>query len=131
MFLEKQSIIKGTIFSTVFFMLLGFGGCKNESTEPEIPSSTNNSFIVAMYDNYFDPSSLTISVGDTVTWINSSSAAHTSTSGEGCTKDGKWDSGFMTSGQSFKYIFQEAGTYPYYCIPHCALGMKGTINANP
>src|SRR5512133_1766632 len=51
---------------------------------------------VSMVSFAFQPKDLTINVGDTVRWTNMASAIqHTSTSGTGCTADGKWDSGLL------------------------------------
>ncbi len=83
----------------------------------------------------FKPATLTISAGKKVVWINKTNQDHTSTSGINCTKDGKWNSGYISEGQSFSRIFDSVGTYNYFCIPHCLSGMKGKIivkeNKNP
>ncbi|MEW6441228.1 MAG: plastocyanin/azurin family copper-binding protein [bacterium] len=82
---------------------------------------------VNMQDFTFDPVDVQISVGDTVQWVNNGPSAHTSTSGTNCTADGTWDSGLLNMGQTFSQTFDTAGTFPYFCIPHCALGMTGTV----
>lgn len=83
----------------------------------------------------FDPASLTIAVGDTVQWTWGSSG-HSVTSGSNCAADGKFCSpndtncaAGTTSGQNATYThtFTAAGTYPYFCTPHCGFGMVGTI----
>ncbi|WP_267641651.1 plastocyanin/azurin family copper-binding protein [Haloarchaeobius amylolyticus] len=39
-----------------------------------------------------------------------------------------WDSGTLTeAGATFEHTFEQAGVYDYYCIPHHALGMVGTV----
>ena len=72
-------------------------------------------------DACFIPSSVTIDVGDEVTWTNSDIAAHTVASGsaqEG--QSGLFNSGFVLAGGSFSVAFNdyEPGTYPYFCIVH-------------
>ena len=67
------------------------------------------------------------SLGHTVKWTNNGSSEHTATSGDKCKEDKKWDTGALKTGQSFEYAFTEAGTFPYYCKPHCHYGMKGEI----
>jgi len=65
------------------------------------------------------PYSLEIRVGDTVSWSNDDSAAHTVTSGnisDGA--DGVFDSSLFMAGTTFDYIFNEAGTYDYFCMVH-------------
>ena len=68
----------------------------------------------------FLPSSVTVDVGGTVTWINSDTVAHTVSSGsiqEGL--DGLFDSGFIPPGGSFSVTFDvKPGTYPYFSIHH-------------
>lgn len=75
----------------------------------------------------FDPSSVTIQVGDTVQW-NWAAAGHTSTSGTPGQPSGFWDSGFLNAGQTFTFTFNSAGTFPYFCTAHGACcGMVGTV----
>jgi plastocyanin len=76
--------------------------------------------------NTFSPSSLTINVGDTVTWVWAG-PAHSTTSGNPCTADGNWDSGVQNDPFSFSFTFASAGTYPYFCTVHCSVGMTGEI----
>ncbi len=83
---------------------------------------------VSMIENVFVPETLSIERGDTVLWINNGSVSHTATSGTSCTPDGLWDSGFLSPGNSFSFAFDSATDYPYFCIPHCNLGMTGLIS---
>ncbi|MEI6127480.1 MAG: plastocyanin/azurin family copper-binding protein [Pseudomonadota bacterium] len=83
-------------------------------------------FQVEMINFAFQPKELTVSPGDTVTW-KIKAGIHTTTSGASCAADGIWDSGSLSAGQSFSFTFAAAGNYPYFCIPHCALGMTGMI----
>ena len=69
----------------------------------------------------FQPYSLEVAPGDTVTWINNSDAAHTVT-GDDLSFD---DSGLIEPGDSFSMSFDETGTYRYKCGPHP--GMVGVI----
>ncbi len=68
----------------------------------------------------FEPATITINVGDTVTWRNTDDVPHTSTS-----EDEVWDSGALAAGEEFSFTFEEAGTYPYFCEFHP--GMEGTV----
>ena len=83
---------------------------------------------VSMIENVFVPETLSIVTGDTVVWVNNGSVAHTATSGTGCSPDGFWDSGLVSPGDSFSFAFDSATDYPYFCIPHCNLGMIGLIS---
>jgi nitrite reductase (NO-forming) len=73
-------------------------------------------------ENAFDPNTVTVKVGDTVTWTNGDATMHTVTSGtsDGTagTPDGTFDSGFLAEGATWSYTFTEAGEFPYYCLPH-------------
>lgn len=81
---------------------------------------------VTMNNFSFQPQNLTITAGDTVRWTNLG-GSHTTTGGNNCTADGKWDSGFLSVGQAYMTTFNAAGTYPYFCILHCSMGMTGSI----
>lgn len=75
----------------------------------------------------FAPETLNALAGDTVRWINTDTRIHTTTSGTNGVQNGIWNSGNMAQGDSFKFIFTNQGNYPYYCIPHFAMGMTGLI----
>lgn len=75
----------------------------------------------------FQPASITINAGDQVTWSNTSSDTHTSTSGSGCAANGIWASGNLAPGATFSHTFNTPGTFPYFCEPHCGMGMTGTV----
>ncbi len=67
----------------------------------------------------FLPYEVSINVGDTVTWLNDDTAAHTVTSGTAA--DGPsdvFDSSLVMAGSSFSFTFNEAGTYEYFCMVH-------------
>lgn len=68
----------------------------------------------------FSPSSLTVSQGDTVSWANSDSTAHTATA-----SDGSFDTGTIAAGGSASHTFTKAGTFAYACSIHP--NMHGTI----
>ena len=65
------------------------------------------------------PSSLEIKVGDTVSWINNDTAAHTVSSGNPTDGlDGVFDSGLFMAGNHFDFTFDDAGEYTYFCMVH-------------
>ena len=68
----------------------------------------------------FAPDQVEIAVGGTVTWTNTDSVAHTSTSDQK-----NWDSGSVAPGGQFSSTYTSAGTFPYHCAIHP--GMVGTI----
>jgi len=71
----------------------------------------------------YAPDSVNVGVGGTVTWTNSDSVAHTSTSDAS-----GWDSGIVAPGGQFSVAFPTAGTFSYHCAIHP--GMIGTVVVN-
>lgn len=83
----------------------------------------------------FLPSSIVVPVGATVEWFWESDG-HTVTSGAGGVADNEFcspkDSSCATSplssaGTVYRHSFEKQGTFPYFCIPHFSVGMKGTV----
>lgn len=68
---------------------------------------------------FYNPTTVQIEVGTTVSWMNIDKDPHTVTDG---TPDSKWgqifDSGIMRQGREYKYTFNEPGTYSYLCALH-------------
>ena len=76
----------------------------------------------------FIPNKATIAVGGTVSFVNSDSAPHTSTSGSPSDgPDGVWDSSLVMPGSSYDTTISSAGSYDYFCMVHP--WMTGTIIA--
>ena len=82
---------------------------------------------IAMVGFRFQPESLNVFAGDTVTWVNKGRVPHTTTSGVNGKPDGLWDTKHLARGESFSYVFSQPGTYHYFCRPHHGLGMKGVV----
>jgi plastocyanin len=92
----------------------------------------------------FEPELLTVSVNETVTFVNESPDAHTVTAyedgspegaayfasggfeSEGAARDDLAE-GLLSSGESFEVRFESPGTYRYFCIPHESSGMTGRL----
>jgi len=68
----------------------------------------------------FDPGTVTVSVGDTVTWTNRDRASHTATA-----DDGSFDAGGIATDQAKSITFSTAGTFAYHCNVHP--DMKGRV----
>ena len=69
----------------------------------------------------FEPSTLTVAVGTAVTWTNHDAEPHTATSRTA----GVFDTGPLPQNQSEAVVFNEAGTFNYFCAIHP--DMEGTI----
>lgn len=77
---------------------------------------------VVKVDNYkFEPATVTIAPGDTVSWQWVNGAHSTTRSGS----DG-WDSGVRPTPFTYERTFSSAGSFAYLCTPH-APGMSGSV----
>lgn len=75
---------------------------------------------VTIADFHFTPPTTTVHVGDTITWTNDGPSSHTATA-----KDGSFNTGTLSKGQSASHTFTKPGTYAYVCTIHPF--MHGTI----
>jgi plastocyanin len=98
-----------------------------------IATSYAETLEVRMEDSFFEPSEITVQVGDIVRWRHSGFLPHTTTSGtDPNNTDGLWDSGALFfAGQSFSVLFPVTGTFPYHCTFHGFAGMTGTVTVQP
>lgn len=96
---------------------------------------------VSMTDDLrFQPGSLDVPAGTTVTWRNTSDVAHTVTADTSKAQDPShvqlpqgaepFDFGLIQPGQSFSHTFSVPGEYTYFCIPHEGAGMIGTVKVS-
>jgi len=102
---------------------------------------------VGMSTVAFKPETVTVAVGETVVWRNTSKQSHTVTGYEATLPDGAayfasgefadesaareaWADGFggrIEQEETYSHTFEVAGEYPYFCIPHEKAGMVGTV----
>ncbi len=108
-----------------FFVLVGDSRADLEQD----PVAVNSTVDVSIVDFDFDPSIIAIQPGDTVRWTNNSAfVPHTTTSGgpfdpvPGLV----WDSGFMSAGDTYSFVFDSAEEYDYFCEIH-PLTMFGQV----
>lgn len=119
---------------------VGLAGCLGGSAE----LAENE---VGMSTRRFEPTSKVVEAGTTVRWRNTDRGVHTVTAYDGETpeeaayfatggfnseqaaKDAWYSTtgGGLDPGEAFEYTFEIPGEYDYYCIPHEAAGMVGTI----
>ena len=76
---------------------------------------------VTMEGIKFNPSSVTVKAGETVTWTNKDSVGHDVTGDN--FKSG--DSGGMQNGDTFSQTFDKKGKFDYVCTVHP--GMEGSV----
>lgn len=109
MWKEMIRMKNGKLFFIAMLLILtaGISGCV-EKTPPQ--KQTN---VIEIKDFSFKPSSINISQGTTVTWVNNDPAEHTVTSSEGI-----FNSGNIVTGGMFNFTFSKPGKYQYQCLIH-------------
>jgi plastocyanin len=121
-----QTHLHGSDFEVVDTSSLFNGSDSNTRTVNVGQGGTN--FVDTVSGN----STTTIPVNTTVVW-NWVASNHSTTSGScsgSCTPDGLWDSGVNNSGNVFMRVFNQVGTYHYFCSVHNSF-MQGTVIVTP
>jgi plastocyanin len=121
------------LVSAVALFAAACGGYSTPSPSPTpvpVPVQTGSSTPVSiptgastLGNRAFNPDELDVATGTTVTWTNTDSIAHTSTSDAA-----GWDSGAIAPRGQFSMTFQNAGTFRYHCGIHP--GMVGTVTVH-
>ena len=75
------------------------------------PSADANEIVITNFS--FEPATLTIKAGTTVTWINHDDEPHTATA-----TDKRFNSKTLDTGDRFSQEFKAPGVYNYYCALH-------------
>jgi plastocyanin len=108
---KKNMWIAGAVTPVVIAMLLLSAGTPNVTANTQQAAPVTAAVKI---DNFsFEPQTLTVTVGTTVTWTNRDDIPHTSVSTEGV-----WKSKVMDTDEAFSYTFTKAGTFPYFCSIH-------------
>jgi plastocyanin len=92
--------------------LIALAGCASGSTAA-----------VSIKDFAFNPQTTQAKVGESITWTNQDSTAHTVT-----LDDKSVDSGNVAPSATFSHAFTQAGTFTYHCEIHKQ--MTGTITVS-
>jgi plastocyanin len=110
----------------------------------DVPDDADH--VIDMNAVAFEPAELTVSQGDTVAWTHAAGEAHSVSAyqddipedaeywasggfeSEDAARTG-WENGqgAVQSGQSYIHTFETTGTHEYFCIPHEAAGMVGSV----
>jgi plastocyanin len=101
----------------VFAILVA--GCTQPAAPPPSNTTVSAHGASVMITSFsFEPPSITVPKGTTVTWTNQDPVAHTVTGAD-------FDSGPIDPGKTFSHAFNQAGSYEYHCSIHTS--MKGTV----
>jgi plastocyanin len=108
----------------------GGGATTNNPPAPTATSSSATANITITTDSsgsfVFSPKTLTIKVGTTVVWKNTTQTAHTVTSLSQPKVFNSGDNTPVNSDMTFSFTFTTAGSFPYQCDFHPQT-MQGTI----
>ena len=124
----KKGLVIAIIIILVIALAAGFYFMKYSS--PVVKTSGTDSgqgtvagpgSIISIKNFNFNPTTVNIKVGESVTWNNEDSAPHSIISDSGTELASKT----FSSGQSYTYTFNTAGTYEYHCGVHTS--MKGKV----
>ena len=109
--------------------------------------SGGGEYDVGMSTDAFRPENITVEVGETVVWRNTSKQGHTVTaygdqlpdgaeyfaSGDADSQSAAEDAwmdgagGRLGQGDTFEHTFETPGEHGYFCIPHEEVGMVGVV----
>jgi len=89
-------------------------------TSTAAPSSAAHHYTVHVKDFAFDPATIRIHTGDSVTFVNEDDEAHTATAA-----DKSFDSAGLDTHDTWTHRFTRAGRFAYVCALHP--WMKGVV----
>lgn len=127
--------------ASVIISAAALAGCSARAETPTTVPTTSTSAaagpVINLSSLMFHPTTITVKVGDAITWRNDEAITHTVTSGRfvGVDKttglrsstepDGTFNAKLAGKGKTFSFTFTKPGTYTYYCDIH--QGMNATI----
>jgi plastocyanin len=126
---SKNRLLTG--ITILFTILIITGSCKKimdnmygTSNSPGTGSSTGpGTNAVWIQSMAFNPATITVAAGTTITWTNKDGVAHTVTSNTGL-----FDSGSISSSGTYSHLFASAGTFPYFCSVHPSMTATVIVN---
>lgn len=98
------------------------GGGDDDASDPTTAPSAAKG-VVSVQNSAFAPPTVSVKVGEQVTWTFRDSFSHTATA-----DDGSFDSGSKSGDATFSHTFDKAGTFGYKCAIHPA--MTGTVRVS-
>ena len=120
-----RSLAAAALISALFVTACG-GGSTTPAPTVGGPAASQAGAVNAatIVDFAFQPSSLTVAKGTSVTWTNTASRGHTVTA-----DDASFTSDTIAGGATFSHTFDTAGTFAYHCSIHSQ--MKATVTVTP
>ncbi len=116
----RAIVMAGTLLVLLVGTAHTLGAQPKPANQPEKIATTAAGPLVTIENFEFNPATLTIPAGTTVTWISRDDEPHTVTSSEGV-----FTSPGLDADETYSYTFSTPGTYTYHCKLHPH--MTGTI----
>ena len=107
--------------NSFIFTLLAIALVACSKKETTTPNSTDDKNMIVLKSVEFVPSTLTVKVGEKVTWKNIENTKHNVQA-----PDSSYFSKDLLNGDTYQHTYSVAGTYPYECFYH-KVHMKGNI----
>ena len=123
---EYSHLISGITCTVLVILACTAAGCYSSpapATPAAPPASSGSGSSITIKNFAFDPATLTVKTGTTVTWVNNDGASHAIASDAG--SPAAFSSESLSTGGSYSFTFTGQGTYTYHCSIHPS--MKGTI----
>lgn len=120
--MKKNKIIWIVAVIVILAIAVGAIVVFNNNTAANNAANTKNSIlgIVNIQKSSYNPGTMTIKNGDTVTWKNNDSVSHSVVA-----DDDSFNSGEIIAGSKYKRTFVKTGTYNYHCAIHP--NIKGVV----
>jgi plastocyanin len=127
----SRVVLRTAFALTALFLACGGDGGDGGPSDPDDVPFTGTVYIL---DNRFSPASITVSVGDSITWVWDGNSSHTLT--QGTTPDSSEDPTRLFDiperrNGSFGYRFTTAGNVPYFCRKHFYMSMEAIVTVKP
>jgi plastocyanin len=123
-------VAAATLCFSSLVVMSGLSVMAQEATPSLVKDVTIPANAATMGDKAYSPNPVEVKAGGGVTWSNDDSQIHTATYGSiGSADSGSvFDSGILSPGATFDFVFDTAGTYDYYCTMHPQ--MVGTVTVS-
>ena len=99
---------------------------------PTPAANAPSSVIISSKIEDFKFEDLEISIGTIVSWLNKDGVQHTVTAGTFKEPQREvFDSGALSKGEQYSFVFHDAGSYKFYCVFHPRMEGTITVRGNP
>jgi plastocyanin len=105
-FMKTKLFYTGVL--AVLLAAIVFVSCHKSNSSNAVTAAS-----VSIKNMAFNPGSVSVTTGATITWSNNDTTIHTVTA-----DDGSFNSGNIAIGATYTRVFSTAGTFSYHCTIH-------------